>query len=130
VADRADEFRALGSEVAAASMSRPEALARYFAQHPMPFPVLADPDRAAYAAFGLGRTSWARLLRPAIVWKYSRMVLRGARVRRVPEGEDALQLGGDFLIRGDRTLRWAHRGADPTDRPTVDELLQAIRDTA
>lgn len=111
-------------------MSRPEALTRYLAEKPLPFPVFADPDRAGYAAFGLGRTSWAKLLSPPIVWRYTRMVLRGARVRRVPEGEDALQLGGDFLVRDDRTLLWAHRGVDPTDRPSVDELLRAIRDAA
>jgi AhpC/TSA antioxidant enzyme len=124
------EFRALGWGIAAVSMSRSEALGRYLAEKQMPFPLLADPERTAYAAFGLGRTSWARLLRPAILWKYSRMVLRGARVRRVPEGEDALQLGGDFLVGVDHRLVWAHRGADPTDRPTVDELLRAIRGVA
>jgi AhpC/TSA antioxidant enzyme len=123
-----NEFRELGCEVAAISMSRPDALPHYLARSPMPFPVFADPDRTAYAAFGLGRTTWARLLRPSIVWKYTRSILRGAKVRRIPEGEDALQLGGDFLVDRDRRLVWAHRGADPMDRPAVEEILRAVRE--
>lgn len=128
MAERITEFCKLGCDVAAVSMSGPDGLCRYLAQRAMPFPVLADPERTAYAAFELGRTTWARLLRPSIVWKYVRSIVRGARVRRIPEGEDALQLGGDFLVGRDRRLLWAHRGTEPMDRPSVDELLRIARE--
>ena len=104
-------------------MSRPDVLARYLESRPSPIPIFADPERKVYAALGLGRTSWSRLLRPGVVWRYLGLVVRGAKVRRVPEGEDALQTGGDFLIDRQGTILWAYRSADPTDRPSVGELL-------
>ena len=127
MAERYPEFQAIGVGVVAVSMSRPEGMARYLAERPLPFPLLADPERTGYAALGLGRTSWGRILRPGVMWRYTKHVLRGARIRRIPEGEDALQTGGDFLLAGDRRLLWAHTSPDPTDRPTVGQLLDVVR---
>jgi hypothetical protein len=123
VARRYSEFRAHGVDVVAIAMSRPEFITRYLAEHPMPFPVLADPDRGAYAAFGLGRTSWGRMIRPAIGWRYLKAVLHGGKIRGVAEGEDPLQTGGDFIVDSGRRLVWWYTTPDPTDRPTVDRLL-------
>jgi hypothetical protein len=129
VADRLEDFRRVGVDVLAVSMSQPAGVAMYLANHPMPVPVLADPDRRLYAALELGRTTWARLLRPSLLWKYLKLIARGGKVRRIPEGEDALQVGGDFLVLPDRQVVWAYRGTDPTDRPSVDRILQAIRES-
>jgi alkyl-hydroperoxide reductase/thiol specific antioxidant family protein len=129
VANRFDELRARGVHVVAISMSRPETLTRYRASRPLPFPIFADPERKVYAALGLGRTSWARFLRPGVIWRYLKMVAAGAKVRRVPEGEDALQTGGDFLVAADGRVLWEYRSDDPTDRPTVEQLL-AVRSVA
>ena len=128
MAERYPEFQTLGVGVVAVSMSRSEGVARYLAQRPLPFPLLADPDRRAYAALGLGRTTWGRLLRPGVLWRYVKAVLRGGRLRRVPEGEDPLQTGGDFLVGGHRRLLWAYTSPDPTDRPTVADLLKVAWD--
>ena len=106
-------------------MSKPEWLARYLSERQLPFPLLADPDRSGYAAFGLGRTSWGRLMRPGIIWGYLKFIFRGWKVKRIPEGEDALQLGGDFVVDVGRRLRWSYRSKNPLDRPSVDELLRA-----
>lgn len=108
-------------------MSRPDGVAIYLASRPLPFPLLADPERKAYAAFGLGRTTWARMARPQILWRYGKHVLRGARVRPVPAGEDPLQTGGDFLVGPGRRVLWGHTSPDPTDRPSVDDLVAAAR---
>jgi len=123
VANRIDEFRAHGLHVVAICMSRPTTLTHYLASRSLPFPIFADPDRKVYAALGLGRTSWLRFMRPAIIWRYLKMVTAGAKVRRVPEGEDALQTGGDFLVAGDGRILWEYRSNDPTDRPSINQLL-------
>jgi hypothetical protein len=124
VAERFAEFRALGVGVIAVSMSRPAGVDRYLAERPLPFPLLADPDRRAYAAFRLARTTWLRLIRPSIGWRFLMAILRGGRIRRIPEGEDPLQTGGDFLVGADRRLLWAYSSPDPTDRPSAARLLE------
>lgn len=108
-------------------MSRPDVLAAYLARQPWPFPVFGDPDRKAYAAVGLGRTTWSRILRPSVIGKYLRLIFGGWRIRRIADGEDALQLGGDFLVARDGHIVWAYRSADPADRPPVAEMLKAAR---
>lgn len=108
-------------------MSNPESLVRYLAERQLPFPLFADPDRTTYAAFGLGRTTWGRLMRPGVIWGYLKFIARGWKVKRIPEGEDALQLGGDFILDADRRLAWAYRSKDPLDRPSVDDLLRACK---
>jgi len=123
VANRIDEFRARGIHVVAISMSRPQPLAHYLAGRPLPFPIFADPERKVYAALGLGRTTWARFLRPGVVWRYLKMIAAGAPVRRVPESEDALQTGGDFLVAADGRVLWEYRSDDPTDRPSINLVL-------
>lgn len=122
-----EEFRKLGVNIVALSMSTSETLARYLKENELPFPLLADPTKVAYKAFGLDRTSWGRLLRPSSIWKYLKMVAKGGKVRRIPEGEDALQLGGNFLVSTDGRLLWAYRSVNPMDRPTIETLLQACR---
>lgn len=128
VQDRLDEFRALGAEVIAVSQAAPAVLARHLEANPRPLPVVCDPERDAYRTFGLERASWATLLSPRSLWGYLKLMFRGWRPRRVHEGEDIKQLGGDFVIDAEHRLAYAHRSANPSDRPSVEELLAVVRD--
>lgn len=125
--DRHAEFQQLGSDVLAVSFSPPERVARYLDESPMPFPVASDPSRAGYQAFGLERTTWGGILRPGVVGRYLGLILRGWLPHKTARNEDVLQLGGDFILNRRRRLVFARRSAEPTDRPSVNELLQAIR---
>ena len=88
-------------------------------------PLLSDPDRSAYTAFGFGRGSFARVwLHPAVWWRYARLV--AARRRPEPAHEDTLQLGGDVLAGADGRVRWVHRSAGPEDRPTIPQIERAL----
>jgi hypothetical protein len=103
----------------------PAVLAACLRSHPLPFPAVADPDRVAYRAFGLERTRWRDFFRPAVVWGYLRLILRG-RLPRLPfRDEDVLQLGGDFLIDRAGRVAFAHRSRTATDRPAAGRLLAA-----
>ena len=109
-------------------MSKPSWLKVYLAEHPTTVRLFADPERKAYTAFELGRTTWGKMIRPGTIWRFLKHVVRGAKIRPVAKGEDALQTGGDFLIDPDRKLLWAYRSDDPTDRPSVDQLLRVARE--
>ena len=76
--------------------------------------------------FELTKTSWRRILSPLFLTKYLALILKGW-MPRSNDGEDALQLGGDFVLSGDRRLIYAYRSADPTDRPAAETLIQVVR---
>ena len=126
---RYDEIRALGAEVLVVTMSRPEVVAAYLKMKPWPFPVVCDPERAAYRRFGLGHTSWLAFFRPSVLVRYLGLMVRGWRVQKINEGEDALQLGGDFVLDENRKVVFAYPSRVATDRPKMEKLVEIIRGT-
>jgi hypothetical protein len=122
-----DQARSAGAEVLVITMSKPEALGRYLKMRAFPFPVVGDPERAAYSAFGLQRTSWGTVFRPDVLARFTGLILRGWLPRRPGEGEDVLQLGGDFVLDARQRVIYAYCSKEPTDRPTIEELLNAVQ---
>ena len=126
--DRLDEF-APNTDVVMVTFTDAARLDDYLDRNDLPFPVLVDPNRAAYRAYGLGRASVARAwgIRPAVA--YLRLIGQGRwRDLRRPT-EDTLQLGGDFVIGADGTLMYGFWSTGPDDRPPVEELIAASRPT-
>ena len=105
------------------TQSRPGALR----SAPPPLPTVCDPGRAAYREFGLDRGRWSMFLRPGVLLRYLRLIAAGWRPRPGENGEDVLQLGGDFILSADRRLVYAHRSSDPADRPDAADLLEQMR---
>jgi peroxiredoxin len=124
-----EDFRQAGAEVLVVTQARPQFLALFLREQQLPFPVVADPERVAYRAFGLERTTWARVLSPAVLFRYVRLIFRGWGLRKPRGGEDVLQLGGDFVLDREGRLAYAYRSAEPTDRPAVAVLLRAVRES-
>jgi peroxiredoxin len=122
-----DEFRALGGAVVAVSFTPPGRVAAYLQAHPLPFPAVSDPERAAYRALALERTSWASFLRLSVLARYLKLLSRGVRPEAPEKGEDVLQLGGDFVIDTAGRLAYAYRSRVATDRPPAGALLEAVR---
>jgi peroxiredoxin len=127
VKERYEEFKQLYAEVLAISFAPPPVVAVYREQPPLPFSVVSDPSRKAYEAFGLGRTSWKGMLRLGVVARYLGLLLRGWLPRKASADEDVMQLGGDFVLDRERRVVYAYRSTEPTDRPRVGALLNAIR---
>ncbi len=127
MADRYVDLRALGGEVVAVSFTSPERVAAYLQAHPLPFPAVSDPERAAYRALSLERTSWASFLRLQVIVGYLKLMFRGWKPQAAQKGADVLQLGGDFVIDTAGRLAYAYRSRVPTDRPTIGRLLEAVR---
>ena len=92
------------------------------------FEVCSDPERRAYAAFGLTRASTRQLLGRKTLLFYARAVLRGRMQRGV--GSDPYQLGGDFVLDAGGRLRFAYRSREPADRPAARDLLHELERAA
>lgn len=88
------------------------------------FTLLLDDERKAYHAYGLEH-SYLRSWGIKTIWTYARYLASGRKWRGI-QG-DSGQLGGDFLVDAQGIVRLAHRSHDPTDRPSVDTLLSAVK---
>lgn len=90
-----------------------------------PFPLLIDPQRRVYRAYGLKR-SILRVWSLKVLCHYLRLMRAGRRLR--PIQGDPHQLGGDVIVDTYAVVRLAHQSSDPTDRPPVETLLAVLRE--
>lgn len=126
VLDKADTIEALGATAVFVVHDDPQAVrAGLLRSLEVPFPVLVDPKRQGYAAWGMRRSSVAGVWLDPRVWaRYAREVARGQRLLRL--GEDTLQLGGDFIVDPAGVVTYA-RPQRRDDRPPVLALLDELR---
>lgn len=113
--------------IALVTFTEPDNLDQYTRANNLSFPVLVDPDRSAYLAFGLGRGRLTRIWGWKAAKRYAQIIRRhGLGKLRVPV-EDTRQLGGDFVLDAEGTLVYGFWGDGPDDRPDVDALVAAAR---
>ena len=117
------------AHVALVTFTTPDEVAAYQQRRRLPFPILIDADRHVYNAYGLGRGSfldvwgWSAVRR---YWQILRPSGPGRRSDLQPTSEDTRQLGGDMVIAPDGRLTWGHWSLRSTDRPSVDEIVEAV----
>lgn len=117
-------IQALNAQVIAISFGTPYWANVWLQETAAPFPLLLDPQREAYQAYGLQASvfrSWA----PKNLWYYVKAVAQGREL--LGKRGDPHQLGGDFVIDRQGIVRLAHPSNDPTDRPSLPKLLAALR---
>lgn len=112
--------------VALITFTDPESLIGYSKQHNLGFPVLTDRNRDAYRAFGLGRGSITRVYGWNALRRYIEIFRSNGFAGLRRPTEDTLQLGGDFVVDANGTLVYGFWGDGPDDRPTADELINAV----
>jgi peroxiredoxin len=129
VLDRKGELEELRAEVLLVAYDEQSLLqAKMLHDLELPFPLLLDPKRTAYAAWGLGRTNLlGAMLSPSLNWRYFRLLLAGERFLGM--APDMFQLGGDFVVDAQGVVRFAHRMRNNGDRASVARLFEAIRIT-
>ncbi len=126
--DRLDELGET-TEVALVTFSDPTHLAHYQDVHDLPYTILVDRTRSSYRDFGLGRGSVRRVWGWRALHRYVQILRAGGLAGLGRPTEDTLQLGGDFVIAPDGALAWGFWGEGPDDRPSVDDLIAAVRHT-
>jgi hypothetical protein len=121
---RQGDFDRLGARIAAVTFEPPERVARFLTTTRLPFPVLCDPERRAYTAFGLGRAPKRRIWNLPTLWAYARGLVTGT-PPHLPHG-DLAQLGGDVVLDREGAVVYTYRSRYPADRPRVEELLAVV----
>lgn len=120
-----DHYKAIqgvGGEVLVFTPLDGELLVRFVNELSLSCPVLADPQRQVYRAYGLER---GLSIHPRSVVKFLRLLWKEGRL--YPPLSDPLQTGGDFVIDREGKIQFAFTSADPLDRPHISKLLEAIK---
>lgn len=112
-----------GGEVVAVTMGSEEQTAEYRRSMKAAFRFLADPDRAAYRAYGLERgTAW-QVYGPGVWLAGAKALLRGGTGK--PAG-DVRQLPGTFVIDRQGTVRFAHYPRNQAEKPSLEEIAAVL----
>lgn len=117
-------FRDPRATLVVVGLGSPDQAADFVRKLSLPFPVLADPDRAAYATFGLDEGRPDQFLNPATGRAVLRAVVGGAGGGRVIG--NARQLPGAFVIDPTGTVRFAKPALHAADTASTAELLAAV----
>lgn len=86
---------------------------------------VANPELAVYHAYELGRNRSEEVYSFKILRQYARWRKQGKPVHEPTE--DPLQRGGDFVVGRDGRLTLAYSGRDQSDRPSIADILAALR---
>lgn len=121
-----DAFQQAGCSVLAVSFAPVEQVAEFAEKMRLPFPIWSDPQRRIYATLGMERMPARRLWQPRVILGYLRRILQGWLPWRPAPGADVLQLGGDLILDRQGRVVFLHKSADPTDRPSVQAMLDAL----
>lgn len=115
----------------AVSFEPGERVAQLADQMQLPFPVLSDPERKTYDAYGLGSGSWLRIFSPGTVWTYLKHFARGGKYDQKygHKSSDLKQLGGNFILDASGSVTLEHRSTAPHDRPPVSQLVGMLGGT-
>ncbi len=122
-----DRFAAAGLLLVAVGQGTAADAAQFQRRLKLPYPVLADPDRAAFAAYGLPAAP-ADTKPPTRVTALVRALLRGHLPGRTGDRDMDYELAAAFLIDRDGILRYAKRSTRASDIPRIDNLLAAAHD--
>ncbi len=118
------QLDALGVNVVLVSQGDPVAAQAFVAKYRIPFFTYCDPERTAYAAYGIGRTENSHLLKPSLYLAAAGAMARGNFQGRT-EGERT-QMPGLFVVGTDGLIAYSHQYAHAGDAPSMNWLLRLL----
>ena len=125
--ERQDQFSELDVAVLVVTFDPLAAAEAYVKATSLEWPLLVDESRSLYEQYGMGAASLGKLLGPSVWWAGIKLLLKGRRLAK--PGRDLRQLGGDVLIDPNGIIRLCHLSSGPTDRPSVEGILEIARGT-
>jgi hypothetical protein len=103
-----------------------ELLARNYTEETiLPWPLIVDENRELYRSYGMLSAGFWDIWGPSTWWAYLKEIVHG----RFPKKStgDISQRGGDVLIDPQGIVRLHHVGQGPSDRPSLDTILEIVR---
>ncbi len=115
-------FEQAGLAIVAIGMGSPVRAQEFRESLALPFPLLSDPRRVAYGAYGLLHMSLRREASLHSAIRLTQAVLHhgGAREREQP----VRQLGGVFIVDPAGVIQYAFRSERASEHPANDDLIR------
>lgn len=122
------DFKAKNLSLVIVTQGTPEEAKAFCAERAPGVTCLADPERKAYQAYGLERANVWQSFLSLNVWRSNRRLKkeRGWNTDLPPNGQDALQMAGTFIIAPDGRIRLPYYYDDIADHPDIDLLLHGV----
>jgi peroxiredoxin len=122
------QLDARGLVLAIVTQGTPDQAKRFCADRAPGATCLADPARAAYTAYGLGRGSTYQTFLSPNIWKSNKRLkeTKGWTPETPPPGQDALVMSATFIIGTDGLIRLPYYYEDIADHPPVELLLKGF----
>lgn len=125
-----ERIEAAGLNIAVITQGTPEATALFARTFAPGLLCLADPERKAYRAYGLERGNLFQTFFNLKVWKaIARAKEKGYKVEMPPEGQDAMQMSGTFIIGQNGHIELPYYYDNIADHPPLDLLLSGVLST-
>jgi peroxiredoxin len=126
LAQRYIDIGARGAEVIAIIPTDSINAGRFARSLRLPYPVLCDMPRRAFAAFGLYETTIGDLAQPEVLLRTARQFARGNIPAVNPFSSSLTQLGGVFIIGSDGVVQLGHAATPVFTYPSVDTCLAVL----
>jgi peroxiredoxin len=128
-----ERFEDAGARVVLVGHGDRDAATTFAERKALPFPLLLDPDRSAYRAYGLVPGRAVQVLGPKVVLPWLKAELSSETRQRGLKGGDFFQMPGTFVIdRGGvvrlagALVRLAHRNRHVADTPSNEMILRLV----
>jgi peroxiredoxin len=131
--DEYDDYRAVGLQPVVVVQGEPARAAAYHGEHGLPCPVLCDPDRMAYRAYGVGQWAVERVLydAPAEYWAHPRDLGKDLQDQRREAGrppvDDPWRATAEFVVGSGGVVRLCYLYQYCEDFPDARVLTTAAR---
>jgi len=120
----ASKLEARGGHLIAFVQSERPTLAKFVAEHPLPFRIVADPRAAYYRLYEVPRGDWRGYVSPAMIAGAVRATLAG-NIHGKFEGNE-LQVPATFIVDAEGRLAHVHCGRNPADNLPAEEILAKL----
>lgn len=119
-----------GLGIAVVTQGTPEITLLFAQQYAPGLLALSDPERVAYRAYGLERGSlFETFLSLKVLRAVRRSREKGYQMEPPPEGQDAMQMSGTFIIGRDGRILLPFYYDNIADHPSLDLLLSGVLST-
>jgi peroxiredoxin len=125
--ERRGKIEKAGLSLAVINQGTPEISALFAEKFAPGLLMLCDPERKVYEAYGLERGNLFQTFLNPKVWKaISKARKKGYQVETAPQGQDAMQMSGTFIISTSGQILLPYYYDHIADHPPLDLLLSGV----